>query len=66
MPIPYTDMLSVKKVIEFRKKGLSFGQIEKLMGKNRKTIYTWYKIGIGKHPARLKDLSTVEGLTIGK
>jgi hypothetical protein len=48
MPIPKPDMAMIKKVKEFRSKGLTFRQIAKILEKDVKTIYRWASYSVGK------------------
>jgi transposase len=41
MARPEPDKKSIKKVLEFQKKGFTIYQIAKLMGKHRKTVWRW-------------------------
>lgn len=52
MSFYFVDEQMVKKVVKYRKKGLSFREISKLTGKNISNVHRWYNIGIGKLKAR--------------
>lgn len=61
MPIPFTDLENVKKVMNYRKKKrgnetpMSFRAIAEEMEKDVKTVYRWYMIGTGKKTARVGE-----------
>lgn len=59
MPYPKPDLEMVKKVKDFRAKGLSFRQIAKLLEKDVKTVYRWASYDVGK-------FSTAQPLRVGK
>lgn len=47
MPTPYIDTKNVKKVMEYRKKGLTVKEISLLLQRDYKTVYRWYSFGMG-------------------
>lgn len=56
---PARNAEMIKQVKTLRAKGLSFRQIAKLLDKDVKNIYLWYKYDVG-------ELSTGRRLTVGK
>lgn len=66
MPIPFTDLESVKKVMKYRKQGLSYNEIARKMSNHKKTIIRWYYVGIGKRKARLGGKLSTPKLAGGK
>lgn len=43
---------AMKRVKEYRQKGLTFRAISGIMGKNVRQIYRWYKYGLKSYPLR--------------
>jgi len=62
MPLPTRDYKGMSKFKDYRKKGLSYRDIEKLMGKSLKTLARWNKY----LKESVGDLSTGNHLTVNK
>jgi DNA-directed RNA polymerase specialized sigma24 family protein len=56
MPAPTPDIKGIKKFLEYRSKGLTYRDIQKIMGKDLKTLHRWNKYPVGK----IQKLSTVQ------
>jgi transposase len=56
MPKNTPDLKMAAKVQDFRAKGLSFREIQKITGKDLKTLYRWNLYDVGKK----KKLSTAK------
>lgn len=54
MPAPTPDVKGIQKFMEYRNKGLTYRDIQKLMGKDLRTLNRWSKYTVGK----LQKLST--------
>lgn len=59
MAKPFPNQEMIKKVKQYRKKGLSFRQIARVLNKDVKNVYIWYKHSVG-------NLSTGSNLTVGR
>jgi len=48
MPVASPDIKGIKKFRQYRKKGLTYREIEKLMGKKCRTLTRWNKYIVDK------------------
>jgi len=49
MARPYVNEEMVKRVVYYRKKGLSFPEIARVLKKDQKTVYRWWSYSQGSN-----------------